>query len=116
MAGSMSWQVYTTDDGQSFAIYCDLSNAIAANASASTTPQNLPTYGLPRNVKPRYALFKSADGYTTRKVPLLTPTDFAALTAGAAFNTNPGGVNVVLETKIGEKVRIPKQFDSGLTV
>lgn len=115
MAGSMSWQVYQSDAGASYAIFCDLSNAIAVNASASTTPQNLPAVGVPRNIRPRYALFRSDDGLTTRKVVLLTPNDVSALQPGDTFATNPGGVTVKLQSVTGERVRLPKQQDTGLT-
>ena len=115
MAGSLSYQTYQSDAGQSFAIYCDLSNALAVNASASATPTGLPTFTLPRSIRPRYALFRSADGKTTRKVPLLLPSDVAALVSTKSFVTNPGGVTVTITSIVGEKARIAKNIDTGLT-
>ena len=115
MAGSMSWQVYRTDAGQNYAIFMDKSNALAVNASASTTPQNLPIVAVPRNIRPRYALFRSDDGLTTRKVVLLTPADVSALSPGESFTTDPGGVVVKLQSTAGERIRLPKQVDTGLT-
>lgn len=115
MAGSLFWQTYQTDTGENFAIFMDKSNCLAVNASATAVPASLPADGVPRNIKPRYALFRSADGYTTRKVVVLTPADVTALTPGTTFVTNPGGVTVKLQTIIGEKRRLPQTADSGLT-
>lgn len=115
MAGSMSWQVYTSDNGTDYALFCDLSNALAVNASASATPGTLPSTALPSNIKPRYAIYISDDGKTQRKVPILKASDLAALAPNDNFVTNPGGVTVKLSSIRGEKIRLPKLVDTGLT-
>lgn len=115
MAGSNSWQNYQSDNGSTYALYCDLSNALAVNPSATATPSTLPNITVPRGIRPRYALFVSDDGLTRRKVPLLKPSDVAALTPTLNFATNPGGVTVRLSSIHGETIRLPRLKDTGLT-
>jgi len=115
MAGSISYQKYTSDNGADYSIKCDKSNALEVNASASANPSTLPNIEVPKNIKPRYALFLSDDGKTSRKVVLLTPADVAALTPNDSFVTNPGGVTVRLSYIRGETIRIPRLTDTGLT-
>lgn len=115
MAGSMSWQTYVSDNGQSYAIFCDKSNSKSVNASHQDVPGNLPAIELPRGITPRYGLFRSDDGKTQRKVPLLKQSDVQALTPGKAFDTDPGGDTVRLTYVHGEKIRFPKTVDTGKT-
>lgn len=114
MAGSMSWQNYVSDNGNTYAIFCDKSNALAVNASASATPASLPSTGVPRNIRVRAALYRSDDGRTQRVVPLLTPADVTALQPNDSFVTDPGGVTVKLSSLRGERIRLPKIVDTGL--
>lgn len=116
MAGSMIWQVYTSDNGDDYAIFVDRSNCESVNASFAATPAGLPTISIPGNIKPRYGLYRSADGKTQRKVPILTPADLAAINSGDNFVTNPGGVTVTISSFRGEKIRLPSNVDSGLIV
>lgn len=116
MAGSLKWFVYTTDPGDDFAIYRDESNTEAVNAGTQDQPDTpTVTYALPRNVVPRYARFVSADGLVSRNVICLTQTIFDALAAGSTF-TDPVSTKVLeLSLKVGERIRIPKGKDTGLT-
>lgn len=115
MAGSISYQVYTSDNGQNYAIRMDKSNALAVNASASATPAALPNIELPKNIKPRYALYTDATGNIRRKVVLLKPSDVAALLADDNF-TPPEESSVVRITFIvGETIRLPKLTDTART-
>lgn len=113
MSGSLSYQVYVSDNGQSYAIKVDKSNALAVNASASATPASLPPVTLPRNIKPRYALFYDATSLIKRKVVLLRPSDVAALTATASFT--PGGetATVNIASIHGESILVPHLADTG---
>jgi len=114
MVGSKAWFIYTTDAGTNYAIQLDKSNALAVNPSASSN-SGLPTAALPRNIKPRYALFSSTDGNTRRKVPLLKDTDVAALTPTSKFTPQGTTVEVTVSYTHGEIVQLPKVTDTGLT-
>lgn len=115
MSGSLSYQVYRSDNGQSYALLCDRSNALAVNASASGTPASLPPITLPRNITPRYALYTDASGLIKRKVPVLTPADVAAITATSSFT--PGGETATVNITYlrGETIRVPHIADTGRT-
>jgi hypothetical protein len=115
MSGSLSYQKYTTDGGVSYSILCDRSNALAVNASATATPGSLPPATLPRNIKPRYALFSDSTGTIKRRVPILTLADLTALAANASFV--PGGetATVNLTYVRGEATRVPHLTDTGRT-
>lgn len=115
MSGSLSYQVYTSDNGQNYSVLCDKSNALAVNASASATPGSLPNITLPRNISPRYALFTDSTGFIKRKVVLLKPSDVAALAATASFV--PGGETATVNITYirGESIRIPHLTDTGRT-
>lgn len=115
MAGSMFWQNYVSDNGNTYAIFTDKSNCLAVNASASANSTGLVAIELPRGITPRYALFRSDDGKTQRKVPILKQSDLAALTPGKSFDTDPGGDTVRLTYVHGEKIRFPKVVDTGKT-
>lgn len=115
MAGSISYQTYVSDNGNSYAIKMDKSNALAVNASATATPASLPSEEIPQNITPRYAIYISDDGLTSRKVVVLTPADVGALQPNDNFATNPGGINVKLSYLRGESIRLPRLLDTGLT-
>lgn len=115
MAGSMSYQRYVSDNGQAYAILMDRSNALAVNASASATPANLPTITLPRNIKPRYAIYTDTSGLIKRKVVLLTAADVAALVAADNFTPPEETAAVTITFIKGEEIRLPKLADTGRT-
>ena len=114
MVGSKTWFTYTTDAGTNYAIELDRSNTTAVNAGAPGGA-GLPVAALPRNIKPRYALFSSADGFTRRRVVILTPADLAALTPSTSFTPQGTNAVVTLSFSRGEQTRIPKAVDTGLT-
>lgn len=115
MSGSLSYQVYTSDVGTDYAILCDKSNALAVNASAAAAPATLPVTTVPRNIKPRYALYSDVTGQIRRKVPLLKPSDVAALTPTSSFVPQGETATVRLSSIVGEVVRLPKLADTGRT-
>lgn len=115
MSGSLSYQNYQSDNGGTYAILCDKSNAIAVNPSASASPGTLPAIRVPRNITIRYALFSDSSGTIRRKVPLLKPSDVAALTGNLSFVPQGETATVVITAIRGEKVNIPKLTDTGRT-
>jgi len=116
MAGSRKWFVYTTDLGTDFAIEKDESNTEAVNGGTQDMPDTPPVdYAIPVNLKPRYARFTSADGTVSRSVVCLTETIFEGLGPGSTFTDATSGKVVILTLKVGERVRIPKGVDTGLT-
>jgi len=115
MAGSISYQVYQSDNGQTYSIRVDRTNAIAVNASASATPAALPNEEIPRNIKPRYALYTDQTGNIKRKVVLLRPSDVAALLGDDNFTPPEETATLRITFIVGEKIRIPKLIDTGRT-
>jgi hypothetical protein len=69
MAGSRKWFLYTTNGGTNYALNMDESNGEAVGNTDLTSANN-PNIALPRNIKPRYALYRSDDGKTSRKIPV----------------------------------------------
>lgn len=112
MVGSKRWFRYTSDAGDNYAIQLDESNTESANGSSSTAVP--PNFAVPRNIKPRHGIFRSADGNTVRKAVYLTPEDFTAATAVDSFTAGGSNVTVTLSLKKGEVVAIPKAIDTGL--
>lgn len=114
MSGSLSYFVYKSDNGGSYALFGDKSNILAANPSGASNA-GLPAIKLPRNIVPRYALFADATGLIRRKVALLTPADVAALTGSLSFTPQGESVAVTITAIRGEKVNLPKLADTGRT-
>lgn len=105
MAGSMARYAYTAEDGETYALKCDRSNANAVNGSLALAPSTL--VGLPNNIKPRYVLYRSANGKVTRKCYLMAPvTDINSLPATYTVAVAQSGATVV-------NVALNKTFYSG---
>lgn len=114
MSGSNRYFSYVSDNGNTYAIYASKDNVIGANGGGA--PATLAAVTLPRNIKPRYALFSSDDGLVKRKVPILTPTIAAALSSTTSFTPYGETVTVRLTAYRGEKINLPKLADTGRTV
>ena len=71
MAGSMARYTYLSDDGEVYALKCDISNANAVNSGLTLAPSSLTA--LPGNIKPRYVLYRSNNGKVTRRCYLMEP-------------------------------------------
>lgn len=113
MAGSMKWFVYTTDAGQTYAIYRDESNLELVNTGGDYGTGSTETDALPRNITPRYARYRSTDGTVSRNIVALTT---AALTAAPATITDAvSGLTLNLQGRNGERKRLPIAADTGLT-
>lgn len=115
MSGSIRWFVYRSDNGQDYAIKADKSNVAAVNPSGAGTPATLPPASVPRNIRPRYALFSDTTGQIKRKVVLLTPADVTALSNTASFTPTGETATVQVSTLVGEKITLPKLADTGRT-
>lgn len=115
MSGSIRWFQYTTDGGVNYAVQADKSNIAAVNPSGTAQPANLPIAALPRNIKPRYAIFTSDDGLIRRKVLLLTQADVTALSATLSFTPTGETTAVKLSYTRGEQVSLPRLVDTGRT-
>lgn len=110
MAGSIKHFVYTTDEGEDFALKADESNTEAVNGGTQDFPNGAPptVYALPRNIKPRHFIYRSIDGLVTRKVYALTPAIFAGGdNAVGSFPDPVSGQTVILFRKVGEVVSYP---------
>jgi hypothetical protein len=116
MAGSIKWFVYTTDAGEDFALKLDESNTEIVNGGVQDFPDVPPTQNaLPRNIKPRQLIYRSADGTVTRRVVALTQAIFANAETGRPSFTEPVNNAVVsLRRKEGEIVSLPFGVDTGL--
>lgn len=81
MAGSIKWFKYTTSGGTAYGIRMDESNGEAVG-NTDVVDADLPLQELPKGIKPRYVLYRSADGLTTRKIPVTANNvDLTALPA-----------------------------------
>lgn len=107
MAGSMARYTYIAEDGESYALKCDRSNVNAVNPAGAVVLASSTLVGLPNTIKPRYVLYRSANGKVTRKCYLLQPvTDINTLPATYTVPVTQGGTNVV-------NVALNKSFYSG---
>lgn len=111
MAGSIRWFPYTMDNGDIFGIKADESNTEAVNGTSIGVPASI--YSIPKNIKPRYGLFRSADGLTTRKCYFTSRETYDAAGIGTTISVN--GVTLYLSRKVGEIVSSAKTIDTGLT-
>lgn len=110
MVGSRKFFTYTTDAGDSFALSADESNVELAGGGIDLTGGASLLYELPRNVKPRYARYRSADGLVIRKAYLCTV---------GAVPTTPitdpsSGLSLDLSAIVAEQVTFPTGVDTGL--
>lgn len=118
MAGSIKWFIYTTDDGTDFALEADESNIEAFSAGTQDYPDTgtPPIFAVPRNVRPRYAVFQSPSGQRRITVPVITQAIYNALN-GTSTIPDPisaAAPDLTLLYKRPEIIRLPKGSDTGL--
>jgi hypothetical protein len=118
MAGSLKYFKYTTSGGVSFALKMDESNGVAVG-NTDVVAADLPLNELPRNIKPRYSLYRSADGLTTRKIPVTANNvDLNALPANfqvASPLVGGAAITVLRQSLIGEVQRSIGNLDTAQT-
>lgn len=118
MAGSKKWFVYTTDQGGDFGLLADESNTEAVNGSnqdyvAGTTVIN----ALPRNIKPRAAVYQNGAGTRSIRCFVLNQTTYNAVIASVPTITDPiDGGTLALKRLEPERIALlPTAADTGLT-
>lgn len=118
MAGSLKYFKYTTSGGATFGIKMDESNGEAVG-NTDIVAGDLPIQELPRNIKPRYVLYRSADGLTTRRIPVtendVDVTDLPATIDVAAPIAGDAAITLSRQSFIGEVQRPVIAIDTGLT-
>lgn len=118
MAGSLKYFQYTTDGGDIFALLADESNVEATGGSGSDYDVDATVeYHIPRNVKPRYAVYSNAAKTRNIKIPIMTAAGYNALAPGGTI-TDPiaGTGTLVLTRKVPERIALlPIEADTGLT-
>jgi len=135
MSGSITTRQYTSDNGATYSIRCDESNANAtASAGGITSPPLLPIRTTnqpfpPVGLKPRYVnAYNSANPAQRRRFKYSTSAQTVVLADGATISCEDypaGGGNLpgvtqtwIVTSPVGEKSRKPKPFnapDTGLT-
>lgn len=72
MAGSLKYFVYTTDTNNDFGILQDEDwGELMSNPDVATNPAGV--YGLPRNLEPRYATYRSVSGKRSVRIVISDP-------------------------------------------
>lgn len=117
MAGSKKYFKYTTDSGDVFAVLADESNTEAVNgATGDYLASDALRYWLPKNVKPRRAVYSNVEHTRVITCICLTPSIYG----GVQNNTNSipdpiGTGNLSLVRLEPERVRLlPAGLDTGL--
>jgi hypothetical protein len=116
VAGSNKWFVYTADDGSDFALFRDESNMEAVNGGTQDyVPATAVVYALPRNVTPRRCNFSNSAGTVRRSVVALTQAIYNGILPNATLTDVVSGETLTLSSKDGERIKLPKAADTGLT-
>jgi hypothetical protein len=111
--GSRKWFKYTTTlgDNEVFAVNRDESNTEAVNGSSydfATGDNGVVIYALPRNLTPRRARYRTADG--TRNILVTVLNEDVEPPATIDY----GGTTLSFAGTIPERIVQPVAFDSGL--
>lgn len=116
MAGSLKWVVYVDDFGTNYALFTDESNIEATNTGGDYTGTPVLIDAVPRNVRPRYAVYGSTDGARSIKCTILTPEGYTAL--ATAHPSIPDPLNSTLTLALlrirPEVRRLPIAYDTGI--
>lgn len=118
MAGSNKWFTYTTDNDDEFALYADESNTEAVNGTdGDLTAVANPPYAIPKNLKPRTAVYKNANGTRSIRCIVLTRAKYDTVLADTPTIPDPitDGETLNLAQVIPERYSpLPRPADSGL--
>lgn len=110
MAGSKKVFRYTTDGGTDFGLLADESNTELAGGAVDLTGGTSTLNMLPKNIKPRYGRYVSADGLVVRKCYFCT----AAATPTTPIVDPVSGLSLNLKTYVAEQVTYLVGEDTGL--
>ena len=118
MAGSLKYFLYTTTGGTNYGIRMDESNGEAVG-NTDVTDADLPLVALPRNIVPRYVLYRSVDGLTTRRIPVTANNVDVADLPATIVVANPlqgiaAGITLQRQSFIGEIQKPVIAIDTGL--
>lgn len=115
MAGSLKWFKYTTATGDTFGVFMDESNGEAVgNTDFGPLDSGVINYALPRNLQPRRATYRTADG--TQAVSVICTEPSASVATLPSTITLFSGAVAGLTQFVGEVYRpIPIDVDTGLT-
>lgn len=104
MAGSLDEFRYISDTEEVYWLRADRSNIVAVNPTATAPPQG--SSSVPKNITPRYVLYRNALEFMQRKIAVLTDVNPDTLPATISVKAGDGE-NVVLTKSFysGEKVR-----------
>lgn len=118
MAGSLKFFVYTTDLGDTFGLFADESNIEAVGGDGSDyTGTPAVSYQLPRNVRPRFAVYSNADKTRNINIPIPTQALYNTIQTDTPSITDPiaGTGTLTLTRKVPERMRLmPVAADTGL--
>lgn len=116
MSGSIKTFEYTDGNGNTWAINMDESNGEAVG-NTDFTNGSTAEFFLPRNLKARYATYRSADGRYQRRITVTDPdATSTSLPSSITIRTeNEDAVDILLTGLVGERVLvIPKAEDTGI--
>lgn len=118
MAGSKKYFAYSTDSGDIFAVIADESNTESVNGGTQDliAGSNI-TYQLPRNVKPRRAVYQNASGTRTISCICLTQSIYNGVVTNVQTIPDPiaGTGTLSLVRLEPERIRLlPVPNDTGL--
>jgi len=114
MAGSLLTFTYTDDAGNLWIIRRDESNVKAVNGAGTAFADTSVLFDIPRNLQPRVASYRSADGFIQRDIVVLDQTIFAGLDGSSTIVDQVSGETLTLRLKKGEQVAVPAYTDTGL--
>lgn len=104
MAGSLDEFRYVADSEEVYWIRADKSNVTAVNATAAAPPVG--SSSVPKNITPRYVLYRNAEEFMQRKIPVLTDVNPDSLPATITVKGGDGAsVTLTKSFYSGEKVR-----------
>ena len=116
MAGSLDEFRYISDTEETYWIRADRSNIVAVNPTATVPPAG--SVSLPKNITPRYVLYRNPEEFMQRKIVVLSDINPDSL-PGTISVKNGAGENVVLTKSFysGEKTRfVNYAADTAITV
>ena len=118
MAGSKKWFIYSTDFSGDFALLADESNTEAVNGSTQDYISGTSVLNaIPKNIRPRRAVYQNAAGTRTIYCYALTQTIYNGVLANVPTITDPiDGGTLTLKRLEPETIRLlPIPNDTGLT-